>query len=86
MTPPSDQTSLLNTIGQNEPKGSQLQLTGNDSEDNIPSDNDSNESYLPQTDGAYNYDDAMYEKNSAVDPNKCNQPIDKKNLLWMLWI
>ena len=21
----------------------------------------------------------MYEKNSAVDPNKCNQPIDEKN-------
>ena len=51
----------------------------NDGEDNIPSDNDSNESYFPQTDGTYNYDDAMYEKNSAVDPNKCNQPTDKKN-------
>ena len=44
VTLPSGQTSLLNTIGQNEPKCSQLQLTRNDSEDNIPSDNDSNES------------------------------------------
>ena len=51
----------------------------NDGEDNIPSDNDLNESYLPQTDGTYNYNDAMYEKDSAVDPNKCNQPINKKN-------
>ena len=78
-TPPSGQTSLLNMIGQNEPKGFQLQLTRNDGEDNIPSDNVSNESYLPQTDGTYNYDDAMYEKNSTVDPNKCNQPIGGKN-------
>ena len=72
MTPHLGQTSLLNTIGQNEPKGSQLQLTRNDGEDNIPSDNDSNESHLPQTDGTYNYTNAMYEKNSAVDPNKLN--------------
>ena len=78
-TLPSGQTSLLNTIGQNEPKGSQLQLTMNAGKDKIPSDNDSNESYLPQTDGTYNYDDAMYEKNYAVDPNKCNQPTDEKN-------
>ena len=41
VTPPSGQTSLINTIGQNEQKGSQLQLTMNDGEDNIPSDNDS---------------------------------------------
>ena len=47
----SSQTSVINMIAQNEQKGSQLQLTMNDSEDNIPSDNDSNNSDLPQTDG-----------------------------------
>ena len=50
----------------------------NDGEDNIQSDNDSNESDLLQTDGTYNYDDAMYDKNSAVDQNKCSGPIDEK--------
>ena len=32
----------------------------------------------PSNRGTYNYDDAMYDKNSAVDQNKCSQPIDKK--------
>ena len=35
VTPPSSQTSVIITIGQNEQKGSQLQLTMNDGEDNI---------------------------------------------------
>ena len=73
VTLPSTQTSVINTISQNEQKGSQLQLTMNDCEDN-----DSNESDLPQTDGTYNYNDAMYDKNSAVDQNKCSQPINEK--------
>ena len=43
VTLPSSQTSVINTITQNEQKDSQLQLTTNDGEDNIPSDNDSGE-------------------------------------------
>ena len=46
---PSGQTSLVNAIGQNELKGSQLQLNTNDCENNIPSANDSNEYTVPQT-------------------------------------
>ena len=79
LTLPSGQTSLVNPIGQNEPKGSQLQLTMNDSENSIPIANDSNEYTLPQTDGTYNEDETMYKKNSAVDPNKCVQTMGENN-------
>ena len=37
LTLPTGETSLINTIGQNEPKGSQLQLNTNDGENNIQS-------------------------------------------------
>ena len=79
LTLPSGQTSLVSTIGQNEPKGSQLQLNTNDGENIIPSANDSNEYVVPQTDGTFNEDEAMYELNSAVDLNKCNKHMDENN-------
>ena len=78
LTLPSGPTSHVNTIGQNEPTGTQLQMATNDSENNIPSANDSNQDTVPQTDGTHD-DEAMYENNSAVDPNKCNQPMDENN-------
>ena len=52
----------------------------NDGENNIPSANDSNEYMVPQTDGTFNEDEAMYELNSAVDHlNKSNKHMDEKN-------
>ena len=95
LTLPSGQTSLINTIGQNEPKGSQLQLNmsdgenelkgsklqlnTNDGENNIPSANDSNEFTVPQTDGPFEYE-PMYESNSGVDHlNKSNIHMDQNN-------
>ena len=96
LTLPSGQTSLFNTIGQNEPKGShlqlntndgenelkgsQLQLNTNDGENNIPSANDSNEYTITQTDGPFEYE-AMYESNSSVDHlNKSNKHMEQDQL------
>ena len=95
LTLPSGQTSLVNTIGQNEPKGSQLQLNTNDGENelkgsqlqlnmnngenNIPSANDSNEFTVPQTDGPSEYE-PMYELNTSVDHlNKSNMHMDENS-------